>query len=235
MTYQAQHLSQFHDPSGKPWPPPGYAYAADDCWATVGAMAADFATLGKWTPTPPQIRSLSGNDKRSGNVGDIATALRTKGITVNVPAGGRSWVAIQAKLATGRWGVCIATDYDVIPDAKSCQPNFDGLHMIWLPPVPEDAQGRDTADDPLCPITKVYPKDIIRQAARKCANEVGSQGLIVAFVKQAVPPKPAPTDPKDAQIAALTQQVADLTDANDDLQARIDAATAALQGANGNG
>jgi hypothetical protein len=202
MTYLPAHLNQLHrikadGTPGAPWPG---RYNGCNCWATAGAMGADFATLGKWKPTPPQIRQLSGATTCPGNVGDIAVALRTHGITVRVPRGGTSWERILARLGAG-WAACIATDYDVIPDAKSCQPSFDGDHMLFLPPSAAIGPNGMYYDDPLCDRTKRIDPAILRRAARKCANHIGTAGLIVAFVKQAQQPVP-PVDHDARQAAA---------------------------------
>lgn len=238
MTYQAAHVSQFHDANGKPWPKSfGKDFNNANCWAAAAAMAADFATRGAYKPGPNVIRDESGDNSGGANRGDAARVLKAHGIIALTPYG-VTWAQVTARLDTGRWGVWLAVDYDMIPDAKSCAPNFNGNHALWLPPVPADQMGRRSADDPLCDRQKWYPELTLRNAAEKIANQVGS-GLLVVFVKQIPEPKPVPppppTDPKDkaiadltAQVASLSQIVADLTDVNADLVAKLDAVKAAI-------
>ncbi len=201
-------FTQFKAANGQPW---NTRYDAGNCWATAGAWAGDWATRGDWKPTPPDIRQLSGNLKQlPGNVGDIKAALQTHdpSIVVHIPPGGASWDVILKRLASGKWSACIATDYDVIPDTKSCQPNFDGDHMLWLPgDQVVHGDGTLAYDDPLCANRKRIDGDVIRAAARKCANHLGVPHLIVAFVKQkAAPGEPAPGDCCDER-DALQEQI----------------------------
>jgi hypothetical protein len=235
--YVAPHLNQFHriKPDGTPgpaWPKTwGRDFNALNCWAAIGAIAGAHGSVGEWLPTPPQIREESGDRKGGANVADIARVLRAHGLTANAPKGGATWAQIETKLVAG-WYVCIATDYEYVPDAKSCQPTFDDWHMLGIRPVAVDAQGRRQVDDPLCDRIRLYPEHVIREAARACADQVGSVGLLVCFVKpkpRPVPPPPSPVDPKDRQIADLTAKVATLEEAlaaavqeSADRQRRID-------------
>lgn len=206
-------FTQFRDQHGKPW---GTKYDAGNCWATAGAWAGDWATRGKWQPTPPNIRALSGNlAQLPGNVGDIKAALLTHdpSIVVHIPPGGASWPLILQRLASGRWSACIATDYDVIPAAKSCQPGFDGDHMLWLPgDQVVHGDGTLSYDDPLCANRKRIDADILRAAARKCANHLGVPRLIVAFVKQKPAPGEPPIDPTPDREAALEDALQQIVD-----------------------
>lgn len=225
MSYQAAHISQYHDANGKAWPHSfGQDFNNKNCWAAAASMAADFATRGAFAPGPNVIRDESGDNSGGANRGDAARVLKAHGITANTPYG-VTWDQVTAKLATGRWGVWLAVDYDMIPDAKSCAPNFNGNHALWLPPIAPDQMGRRAADDPLCDKQKWYPEAVLRGAAEKIARQNAS-GLLVVFVKQQpLPPAPA-ADPKDTLIATLQSQVADLSDSVVAWQAYADAVAA---------
>lgn len=235
MTYQPQHLNQLHDPKGKPW---GTVYDTDNCWATIGAEAVDFGTGGKVKPTPPQFRIASGNTRRAGNVSDIVRGCAHFGVTM-IEVDGIGWARVMARSNRGEF-IALATDYDQIPDSKSCMPSFDGGHMIGILPDTLGPAGMIGYDDPLCPASKRIDNAVLQAAGEKIVrqNTQLKSGVIAGFVKPYVAPvpvPPVPVDPKDVQIAALTAQVASLTTqlgtANDELDDwsayadQIDAAT----------
>lgn len=213
MTYVAAHINQLHAADGSKWPPSfGIDFNGKNCAYAAAAMAEDYATRGKSKPTPPQLRTQA-NDRKGGSYRrQIAALLRARGLTVAIPENADMGDVVR-RLQSGRWGVWMATDYDQIPDAKSCAPNFDGDHAVWLGQVPL-ANGKLLYDDPLCDKTKQIDRAVLEAAARKVADAFGSQGLLVLWVKQAPEPKP-PTppspDPNEAAIARLSAAVADLT------------------------
>lgn len=236
VSYLGSHISQFHKinadgTTGPDWGASfGKNFNGQNCWAATGAQAADFATRGAWKPTPPEFRTESGDKSGGANRGDVARVLTAHGITAITPQG-VTWEDVKNKLARG-WGVWIATVYGDIPDNKSCQPDFDGLHALWLPPVPVDPDGKMVADDPLCDKTKKYPEEMIRKAAAHARNQAAATGFLVVFVKQKPAPKPptppapvpVPVDPRDTKIAELTTAASDLEDQIDALKEKIAAA-----------
>jgi hypothetical protein len=186
------HLNQFHEltPAGLPgaaWGPLwGRNYNGLNCAYTIGAMLARFATRGKWRPEPNDLRRIRQDHEGGAMPRDVRYALEHSGkvdpALVWMPRAGLSWAKVLAHRDAGRF-VWLATDYEAIPDAKSCQPSFDGDHAIGLPPIP-DRDGKMFYDDPLCDRRKLIDPAVIRAAGRKAARNFGSPGLLVVVVSQ---------------------------------------------------
>lgn len=194
------HMNQFHELTaaglpGDTWPALwGRNYNGLNCAYTVAAMAARFATRNAWRPSPNEMRQLAKDHEGGAMPPDVRRALEAKvdPALVWLPRAGLSWAKVIAHRDAGRF-VWLATDYEEIPDAKSCQPTFDGDHAIGLPPIP-DRDGKMFYDDPLCDRRKLIDPEVIRRAARKAARNFGSPGLLVVIVSQP-PAHPVPVDP----------------------------------------
>lgn len=230
------HMNQFHEltPAGLPgdqWPPLwGRNYNGLNCAYTVAAMQARFATRNRWRPSPNEMRQLAKDHEGGAMPRDVRRALEASGKIdpelVWMPRAGLTWAKVIAHRNAGRF-VWLATDYEAIPDSKSCQPTFDGDHAIGLPPIP-DRDGKTFYDDPLCDRRKLIDPEVLRLAARKAARNFGSPGLLCVIVSQP-PAKPAPIDPtvklqrlldeansRLEAIAELAHPVTSLADLDDD-------------------
>lgn len=216
------HMNQFHEltPAGLPgdeWPPLwGRNYNGLNCAYTVGAIMARFATRGHWKPSPNDLRELARDHEGGAMPRDVRRALEASGKVdpslVWMPRAGLSWDRVMRHRAAGRY-VWLATDYELIPDSKSCQPNFDGDHAVGLPPIPMREGNRLGYDDPLCNRLKYVDAAVIRRAAQKVARAFGSPGLLVVLVQQ----KPAkPANAGEVTRAALERM---LDEANSRLEA----------------
>jgi hypothetical protein len=196
----------------------GRSYNGLNCAYTIGAMAARFATRNAYRPSPNDLRELAEDHEGGAMPRDIRRALEGSGRVdpslVWMPRAGLTWAKVEAHRANGRF-IWIATDYELIPDAKSCQPSFDGDHAIGLPPIPNRADGRMAYDDPLCDRTKWIEPGTLRKAAAKAARNFNSPGMLVVVVKQR-PAKPRPANPA-ADHAEELQQLLD--EANSRLEA----------------
>jgi hypothetical protein len=218
------HMNQFHEllangKPGDPWPDLwGRNYNGLNCAYTVGAICARFATRNTYRPAPNDLRELAADHEGGAMPPDVRRALVGSGkidrSLVWLPRSGLSWDKVTAFRDQGRY-IWLATDYEEIPDAKSCQPSFDGDHAIGLPPLAPKADGRIAYDDPLCDHLKWIDPAVIRKAAQKCARNFGSPGLIVLIVKQR-PKATRPPDPDKARIADLEAM---LDEANSRLEA----------------
>lgn len=214
-----EHMNQFHalgpnGETGAAWGPLwGKDYNPLNCAYTVGAMAARFATRNKWRPEPNDLRRIRKDHAGGAMPRDIRYSLEQSGKVdpslVWMPRFGLSWAKVLAHRDAGRF-VWLATDYEVIPDARSCQPNFDGDHAIGLPPI-ADREGLLHYDDPLCNFRKRIDPGVIRRAARKAARNFGSPGLLCVIVSQP-PAAGVPADP-----SAVTRRLLD--EANSRLEA----------------
>lgn len=188
-----EHMNQFHALNadgtvGATWGPLwGRNYNGLNCAYTVGAMLARFATRNRWRPEPNDLRKLANDHEGGAMPRDVRRALERSGKVdpslVWMPRAGLTWAKLQAHRANGAF-IWLATDYEAIPDAKSCQPTFDGDHAIGLPPI-EDRDGKAFYDDPLCDRRKLIDPEVIRLAARKAARNFGSAGLLCLVVRQA--------------------------------------------------
>lgn len=230
------HMNQFHElkadgTPGATWGPLwGRNYNPLNCAYTVGAMAARFATRNKWRPEPNDLRRIAKDHEGGAMPPDIRRALEASGkvdpALVWMPRAGLSWAKVLAHRDAGRF-VWLATDYEAIPDAKSCQPTFDGAHAIGLPPL-EERDGKLFYDDPLCDRRKLIDPAVIRRAARMAARQFGSPGLLVVIVSQEAAAG-APIDPtvklqrlldeansRLEAIAELAKPVDSLDDLDDD-------------------
>lgn len=223
MTYTPDHVNQFHDDHGNPWPKTwGIDYNGKNCWAAAGSMAGDFGSRGKVKLTPPEIRKESGDRLGGANVQDIVRVLKAHGIRCYYRIG-MPFAKVVERLETGRWAACLATDYEFIPDAKSCAPTFDDYHMLFLPA--QKVSDKMSAGDPLCNTFRTYETADIKKAAASLARQEGVvRGVFVALVKlpRAKPEPPAPVDPCADRIAELEDQL-------DDANQRLDAFDSWLQ------
>ena len=218
------HMNQFHKllangSPGDPWPDLwGRNYNGLNCAYTIGAIAARFATRNSYRPSPNDLRQLAEDHEGGAMPRDIRKALEGSGridkSLIWMPRAGLSWAKVEAHRANGRY-IWIATDYELIPDAKSCQPTFDGDHAIGLPPVPNHADGRMAYNDPLCDRQKWIDPDVMRKAAAKAARNFNSSGLLVVVVKQR-PAKKPPANPAADEAEQLRQM---LDEANSRLEA----------------
>ena len=220
---QADHMNQFHKllengAPGDSWGPLwGRNYNGLNCAYTIAAIAARFATRNAYRPSPNDMRQLAEDHEGGAMPPDVRRALEGSGridpSLVWYPRAGLSWDKARAFVEGGRY-VWIATDYELIPDAKSCQPSFDGDHAIGMPPLKARSDGRIAYNDPLCDRLKWIEPGTLRKAAAKSARNFGSSGLLVVVVKQR-PAKERPANPA--------------ADRADELEAMLDEANSRLE------
>ena len=163
------------------------------CWAASGAMAVAFATAGKKTPSPIAFRIKTNKKKKeTGNVDAVAAGCAAFGVVVQkheeLP-----WDEFVKRLQDDPLtGFVLFTDYEKIPDKKSCLPTFDGAHVIWVAggnvtDAQEPGKFKHTLyDDPLCAARRHIPLFDLRNAGEKYATDNGHPAgtVVCGQVKQ---------------------------------------------------
>ena len=181
MRYEPEHVTQA-DGSESEW---------FNCWAAVGAWQVDGISGGRCKPSPTWFRHKAGRPpKTTGGLGDIITGISSIGgwdeckFISDMTA---EWFKRRLRTKTGVL-VAVATSFEVWPDGKNCQPNFDGYHMIGVV-CGADELDRVKVMDPLCNRYRWVKVRDVTKAALHYNNEHFGQEKDTIDVVLAFPPR----------------------------------------------
>jgi hypothetical protein len=150
-----------------------------NCQAYCGAMLIHDATLGGVMVTGRIIRALSSEPKPDPNSPGLnLTQIIDVARSLYIPLDnrtGENWGAIEDALLQGR-RVSLSVDYDEMGKYQAQKAGTFDHQLVLIRPASEKDHTR--ASDPLASQSRVYPNDVLQQAARSLARRTGvSKGL----------------------------------------------------------